>query len=88
MDIDDRDYCRKDYLGLRDGADRWSPSLGRYCGNRKPRRRQSKTSSNALRIRLKSDSSVQGRGFSMWWTSYYKFKASKPARRDISGRLP
>ncbi|KAK3734982.1 hypothetical protein QZH41_004395 [Actinostola sp. cb2023] len=36
LDIEERDYCRHDYISLRDGPLRSSPSLGRYCGMRKP----------------------------------------------------
>lgn len=36
IDIDDTGHCGRDFVSLKDGDSRSSPSMGRYCGKRKP----------------------------------------------------
>ncbi|XP_048481076.1 cubilin-like [Plutella xylostella] len=63
FDIEDNKYfnCQYDYVELRDGPDKNSTLMGRFCGSEPP---QVQTSSlNYMYIRFNSDMSVSGTGF-------------------------
>lgn len=53
--------CAYDHLEIYDGGDARSPSLGRFCGTKKPSPVVS--SGNRMFLRFFSDNSVQKRGF-------------------------
>lgn len=53
--------CAYDHLEIYDGQDTRAPSLGRFCGTKKPSPVIS--SFNKMFLRFFSDSSVQKRGF-------------------------
>lgn len=53
--------CAYDHLEVYDGRDGRSPSLGRFCGTKKPPPVVS--SGNRMFLRFFSDNSVQKRGF-------------------------
>lgn len=53
--------CAYDHLEIFDGKDVSAPSLGRFCGTRKPNPVVS--GSNKMFLRFLSDNSVQKRGF-------------------------
>lgn len=53
--------CTYDHLEIYDGRDMRSPTLGRFCGTKKPPPVVS--SSNKMFLRFFSDNSVQKRGF-------------------------
>lgn len=59
--------CRYDYVEVRDGGSRDSPSLGRHCGTSVDE--TFNTISNRARIRLHSDGSHERRGFVLTWRS-------------------
>ncbi|XP_027036187.1 uncharacterized protein LOC113664759 [Pocillopora damicornis] len=62
--------CRYDYVEVRDGNSRNSPSLGRHCGQSVDEKFQ--TISNHARIRLHSDGSRERKGFVLTWRSLRK----------------
>lgn len=53
--------CAYDHIEIYDGRDAKSPSLGRFCGTKKPPPITS--SGNKLFVRFFSDNSVQKKGF-------------------------
>lgn len=53
--------CAYDHIQIYDGRDAKAPSLGRFCGSKKPQPIIS--SGNKLFIRFFSDNSVQKKGF-------------------------
>ena len=53
--------CAYDHLEIYDGSDARAPSLGRFCGSKKPAPVVS--SDNKMFLRFFSDNSVQKRGF-------------------------
>lgn len=59
--------CRYDYVEVRDGNSRDSPSLGRHCGT--SALETFKTITNHARIRLHSDGSRERSGFVLDWRS-------------------
>lgn len=61
LDMEAHLECAYDHIEIYDGRDGKAPSLGRFCGTKKP---QPITSSgNKLFIRFFSDNSVQKKGF-------------------------
>lgn len=64
--------CRYDYVEVRDGNSRDSPSLGRHCGTSAGQ--IFKTISNHARIRLYTDSSRERNGFVLGWMSVAAIK--------------
>lgn len=63
VDIEPSSRCVKDYIELLNGASPTSPSLHKYCGRNLPAHATYISSSNAMRVRFKTDSSGNGRGF-------------------------
>ncbi len=61
IDLEAHLECAYDHIELYDGRDAKAPSLGRFCGTKKPPPITS--SSNKLFIRFFSDNSVQKKGF-------------------------
>ncbi|KAM9333329.1 LOW QUALITY PROTEIN: cubilin [Pholidichthys leucotaenia] len=61
MDLDGQSDCTLNYVEVHDGHKVTDPLIGRYCGTSTPAPLHS--SSNALWISFKSDSSVSGSGF-------------------------
>lgn len=61
IDMEAHLECAYDHIELYDGRDGKAPSLGRFCGTKKPPPITS--SSNKLFIRFFSDNSVQKKGF-------------------------
>lgn len=53
--------CAYDHLEIHDGLNGKAPSLGRFCGSKKPLPVVS--SGDSMFLRFSSDSSVQKRGF-------------------------
>lgn len=53
--------CAYDHLEVHDGQDAHAPSLGRFCGTKKPSPLIS--SGDKMFLRFYSDNSVQKRGF-------------------------
>uniref|UniRef100_A0A8C3G5H6 Metalloendopeptidase n=1 Tax=Cyclopterus lumpus TaxID=8103 RepID=A0A8C3G5H6_CYCLU len=67
LQIERHDSCAYDYVEVRDGGSESSPLLGRFCGYNKPE--DIKSSSNQLRLKFVSDSSVSKAGFA---ASFFK----------------
>ncbi len=61
IDMEPHLECAYDHIEIYDGRDGKAPSLGRYCGTKKPQPIIS--SSNKMFIRFFSDNSVQKKGF-------------------------
>ncbi|KAK0142000.1 Bone morphogenetic protein 1 [Merluccius polli] len=61
LDMEAQLECVYDHLQVHDGEDGRAPSLGRFCGTKKPSPVVS--SSNHMFLRFHSDNSVQKRGF-------------------------
>ena len=61
IDMEAHLECAYDHIEIYDGRDGKAPSLGRYCGTKKPPPVMS--SSNKMFIRFFSDNSVQKKGF-------------------------
>ena len=57
--------CSFDYLEIRDGGYESSPLIGRYCGNKIPKRIVSQ--SNSIYLKFKSDSTFPSTGFWIKW---------------------
>lgn len=76
--------CRYDYVEIRDGNSRDSPSLGRHCG--KSAGETFKTISNHARIRLHSDSSRERRGFVLTWRSVAQAVKEEPTATPVCPR--
>ena len=68
LDLERHSSCRYDYLELRDGENRTAPLIARVCSSTL-RRRMFKSTSNKIYIKFKSDSSLNGRGFEVTYTS-------------------
>ena len=67
MDIETGLNCRWDYVELRDGGSLGSNLLGRYCGASLPSPARYVSSGNQLFVKIRSDASVNGRGFTATW---------------------
>ena len=67
MDIETGSGCRWDYVELRDGGSLGSNSLGKFCGASLPSPARYVSSGNQLFVKIRSDSSVTGRGFTASW---------------------
>ncbi|XP_017055443.1 cubilin homolog [Drosophila ficusphila] len=65
FDLEQSPNCTADYLEIRNGAERDSPLIGRFCGREIPARIPSYT--HDLRIILHTDSAIGGRGFRLRW---------------------
>lgn len=61
FEIEQHQECAYDHLELYDGPDSLAPSLGRFCGSKKPD--PVVASGSSLFLRFYSDASVQRRGF-------------------------
>lgn len=61
IDMEAHLECAYDHIEIYDGRDGKAPSLGRYCGTKKPQPVIS--SGNKMFIRFFSDNSVQKKGF-------------------------
>ncbi|CAL8142101.1 unnamed protein product [Orchesella dallaii] len=61
--------CSYDYLDIRDGADTSAPLIGKYCGEELPRGGNVISTHNTLHLTFKSDHSVVGLGFELFWNS-------------------
>lgn len=61
IDMEPHLECAYDHIEIYDGRDGKAPSLGRYCGSKKPPPVTS--SGNKMFIRFFSDNSVQKKGF-------------------------
>eukprot|EP00794_Sanderia_malayensis_P003246 gene3246-3727_t len=96
LDIESHSRCVWDYVELRDGGSVSSPSLGRFCGSSLPNIRRYVSSGSQLVIKLRSDTSITGRGFTASWKigcgkAYFsasgtilspRFPSSYPPNRD------
>ncbi|CAG9855166.1 unnamed protein product [Phyllotreta striolata] len=69
FDIEDSASCRKDWLEIHDGRNTAAPSLGRFCGNKKPLNGTFTSAQNNLYFWFRSDSRISGGGFEITWTS-------------------
>ena len=67
MDIETGSGCRWDYVELRDGGSLGSNSLGKFCGATLPSPARYISSGNQLFVKIRSDASVTGRGFTASW---------------------
>jgi len=67
MDIETAVSCRWDYVELRDGGSLGSNSLGKFCGSSLPSPARFISSGNQLFVKIRSDASVTGRGFTASW---------------------
>lgn len=61
LQIETHDKCVYDYLEIRDGHEKTSPEIGRYCGYKIPE--DIKSTGNKLYVKFVSDGSVQKAGF-------------------------
>lgn len=61
LDMEPHLECAYDHIEIYDGRDGKAPSLGRYCGSKKPPPVTS--TGNKMFIRFFSDNSVQKKGF-------------------------
>uniref|UniRef100_A0A4D5RL31 Putative procollagen c-endopeptidase enhancer n=1 Tax=Ixodes scapularis TaxID=6945 RepID=A0A4D5RL31_IXOSC len=69
FELEKNNKCISDYVSIYDGSDTNAPILGTYCGNTAPLPILS--SSNQIYMVFKSDSDVQGKGFSATHTEVY-----------------
>ncbi|KAJ7392163.1 hypothetical protein OS493_013535 [Desmophyllum pertusum] len=77
--------CRYDYVEVRDGNSRDSPSLGRHCGTSVDDKFQ--TMSNHARIRLHTDGSRETQGFVLTWSSVTRVIATQePTTKPLCPR--
>lgn len=67
MDIEAGADCRWDYVELRDGGSLGSNSLGKFCGSSLPSPSRYVSTGNQLVVKIRSDASVTGRGFTASW---------------------
>jgi len=74
----ERRGCRYDYVEIRDGNSRDSPSLGRHCGRTVDDKFQ--TVSNHARIRLHTDGSLERQGFVLTWRSVPRATQEPPTK--------
>lgn len=74
----ERRGCRYDYVEIRDGNSRDSPSLGRHCGKTVDDKFQ--TVSNHARIRLHTDGSLERQGFVLTWRSVPRATQEPPTK--------
>ncbi|XP_001377380.2 cubilin [Monodelphis domestica] len=65
--VDSTSECRDDFLEIRNGNDRSSPLLGKYCGSQLPNPIFSKN--HLLYLRFKSDAIHSSHGYEILWTS-------------------
>ncbi|KAH8420258.1 hypothetical protein KR009_008365, partial [Drosophila setifemur] len=65
FDLEVSPNCSRDYLEVRNGGDRESQLMGRFCGKDIPTRLPSFT--HELRLILHTDAAVSGRGFRLRW---------------------
>ncbi|XP_041458355.1 cubilin-like [Lytechinus variegatus] len=81
LDVESSSNCGKDQLYLYNGGSETSPALGTspYCGTTEPTGLE--TSSNMLRVRLVTDDSGNGRGFSF---SYVTVTAGCGGHRTLT----
>ncbi len=67
FDIEAHSSCNWDYVELLDGGSVSSSSLGKFCGSSLPRIRRYVSAGNQLVVKMRSDSSQTGRGFTASW---------------------
>ena len=67
LDIEAGASCRWDYVELRDGGTLGSNSLGKFCGSSLPTPARYISTGNQLFVKIRSDASVTGRGFTASW---------------------
>eukprot|EP00795_Rhopilema_esculentum_P014104 gene14104-5092_t len=67
LDIETGAGCRWDYVELRDGGTLGSNSLGKFCGSSVPTPARYISTGNQLFVKIRSDASVTGRGFTASW---------------------
>ncbi|XP_048223975.1 LOW QUALITY PROTEIN: cubilin [Perognathus longimembris pacificus] len=65
--LEDSDECTHDFLEVRNGGDRSSPLLGKYCGTLLPNPVFSH--GNQLYLQFKSNSDISNEGYEILWTS-------------------
>uniref|UniRef100_A0A4D5RM14 Putative procollagen c-endopeptidase enhancer n=1 Tax=Ixodes scapularis TaxID=6945 RepID=A0A4D5RM14_IXOSC len=82
FELEKDNKCISDYVSVYEGNDTSAPLLGTYCGNTAPLPILS--SSNQIYMVFKSDSDVQGKGFSATYTELYK---DLVARRGSEQRI-
>ncbi|EEC11590.1 procollagen C-endopeptidase enhancer, putative, partial [Ixodes scapularis] len=82
FELEKDNKCISDYVSVYEGNDTSAPLLGTYCGNTAPLPILS--SSNQIYMVFKSDSDVQGKGFSATYTEVYK---DLVARRGSEQRI-
>ncbi|CAH1793785.1 unnamed protein product [Owenia fusiformis] len=69
FEIENHDNCVYDYLEVRDGHEKTSPLIGKYCGYKVPE--DLKSTSNKLYVKFVSDGSVQKAGFAARFIKEY-----------------
>ena len=67
LDIEGSSTCQYDYVQLIDGGSVASNSLGKFCGATMPSPSRYVSSGNQMVVKIRSDSSVTGRGFTASW---------------------
>lgn len=82
IDLEPHLECTYDHIEIYDGRDGKAPSLGRFCGTKKPQPITS--SSNKLFIHFFSDNSVQKKGFEASHTAG-KNRCAKCSRLPYDG---
>ncbi|CAL8321576.1 unnamed protein product [Lota lota] len=80
LDMEAHLECVYDHLQIHDGEDGRAPSLGRFCGAKKPPPVIS--SGNQMFLRFYSDNSVQKRGFEL----SYSTECGGPLRAEVQTR--
>ncbi|XP_013797015.2 cubilin [Apteryx mantelli] len=66
FDIEDHNSCNYDSVAVYDGPSSEAPLLGKHCGTQQPP--PIRTSRNVMYVRLRSDTTIQHRGFSARFT--------------------
>lgn len=74
--------CAYDHIQIYDGRDVKAPSLGRFCGTKKPPPITS--SGNKLFVRFFSDNSVQKKGFEASHTAGTKWQHTHTRRAYVT----
>uniref|UniRef100_A0A0K8R967 Putative procollagen c-endopeptidase enhancer n=1 Tax=Ixodes ricinus TaxID=34613 RepID=A0A0K8R967_IXORI len=83
FELEKDNKCISDYVSVYDGNDTNAPIFGTYCGNTAPAPILS--SSDQIYMVFKSDSEVQGKGFSATYSELYK--KDPVARRGSEQRI-
>jgi len=85
FDLEKHSICKYDSVEVRDGGERNSPQLGRYCGLN-PIKGTLKTRTNKATIKFISDRSTEKTGFKLLWRAYKRKVVTKVISNKVDDR--